>query len=167
MITFFTDGSWRSQAKKGGYSVVGFKDIDTDPQIIYAYQKNFSQGTNNIMELKAILHAYDIATNVFSKEKVVIYSDSIYCVKSITEWAFTWAANEWKNSKNEEVKNIELIKELHKKFNLSPHNCQLKWIKGHNKNFGNEIADAIATKNKNKFLKLINEKRIKIKKLDF
>ena len=158
MITIFTDGSSRKSSADGGYGVIAFKD----EQIIYAHQEQKDNVTNNQMELQAIIHACEFADKYFPNEEVIIYSDSSYCVNSITNWMFTWAKNGWINSKKEQVKNIDLIKTLYKYFSTDFYHCQIQWNKGHNGVIGNELADALATADQQKFLQLIQKNNIKI-----
>lgn len=158
MIEVFTDGSSRKADNTGGFGVVIFKDNI----IIYAHQEQFSNVTNNQMELQAIIHACEYVDKFFPTEEIIIYSDSSYCVNSVNEWMYTWAKKNWINSKKETVKNIDLIKTLYKYFSTDFYHCQLKWNKGHDGECGNELADALATHNSIKFTKIIEDNNIKL-----
>lgn len=158
MIEIFTDGSFRKSTSEGGYGVIAFNNN----KIIYAHQEQIKNVTNNQMELQAVIHACEFADKYFSQEDIIIYSDSSYCVNSINDWMHTWARNGWINSKKEQVKNIDLIKTLYKYFNTDFYHCQIQWSKGHNGTLGNELADALATADSNKFVKIIQDNNIKI-----
>jgi ribonuclease HI len=74
---------------------------------------------------------------------VVIYTDSIYVKKGITEWIAKWEKNGWKNANKKPVKNKDLWTKLDglcKKNKVS-----WKWVKGHSTNEYNNLADELAT----------------------
>lgn len=164
MITVYTDGSFRASENKGGYGVVFFNENN---ELIYAYQEQIDNTTNNKMELMAILHTIEIADRCFPDEDMLIYSDSAYCVNSINTWAANWSKNGWINSKKEPVKNQDLIKIIYNYFTKKNCKSQLFHLKGHANNIGNELADALATANKAKIFKILEDNHIVIKKFDF
>lgn len=164
MIEIFTDGSSRKSSNDGGYGVVAFQNIDSNPPtIIYAYQEQLENVTNNQMELRAIIHACEFADSYYPDEEITIYSDSAYCVNSINDWMYGWARNGWINSKKEQVKNLELMKTLYKYFTTDFYHCQLKKTSAHCGIMQNELADALATANAKKFAQIIQQNNIKIK----
>lgn len=160
MITIYTDGSFRASENCGGYGVVAFNDNN---ELIYAYQEQVHNVTNNIMELQAILHATDFIDENCPDEQVTIYSDSSYAVNSINVWSAGWAANGWINSKKEPVKNLGLIQSLYFYFTKNFQKCQIVYLKGHNENLGNELADALATHDGTKFKALLEKNHVKVK----
>lgn len=162
MIEIYTDGSCRKN-NKGGYSIIVFNNNE----LIYAYQCQVDNTTNNQMELEAIILACKFADTYFPDEEVAIYSDSAYCVNAVNDWMHTWVSKYWLNSKNEPVKNQEQMKELYSLFSQDFYHCSLYKIPGHEDIAGNELADAAACLNKTKFLDIINKKHIKIGKFDF
>jgi len=112
MIKFFTDGSCSGNGythSSGGYGVVA---IDDNNNIVWQYQDFKKPTTNNEMELMAILKAlqYINDNNKNNFVKPVIYSDSAYCINLITNWMYSWERNGWMRPKNQEVKNLEIIK---------------------------------------------------------
>lgn len=95
--------------------------------------------TNNFMELTAIaeaLKAFKKRDNV----TVTIYSDSKYCIDSITKWMGNWKSNGW-TKKGGEIKNLELFKEID---SLMSQFLEVEFVhvKGHNGEAGNERVDA-------------------------
>lgn len=68
--------------------------------------------------------------------------------------------NGWKSSKNEEVKNIELVKRLYKLLKVDFPNFKIEKCNGHIGVIGNELADAAATNNEAKFEKIKKENNI-------
>ena len=153
MIEIYTDGSYKRKTNIGGFGVAAFKNNE----LLYVYCKHFNDVTNNQMELKAIIHACEWADKYFPDEEVIIYSDSSYCVKSINEWMKTWAVNNWISASKKPVENVELMKTLYKYFNQEFYHVSVQWIKSHNENIGNELADALAQNDSNKFWKLMEK----------
>jgi ribonuclease HI len=158
MIEIYTDGSSKGNPGEGGFGVIA-KDTKTN-KIIHVYKKREKKVTNNQAELKAILYALELISNEYKGCKCIIYSDSLYCVNICNDWIHKWAKNNWINSRNQQVENVELIKSLYKYINIDFSNFQIKKLKGHDGIIENEIADALATNNKTKFKKLIQENNI-------
>ena len=93
------------------------------------------------MELMAAIVGLEALTNPC---EVDLYSDSQYLVKAFNDrWINSWLKNNWKNSKKEPVKNIDLWKRLLKA--MEPHNVNYIWVKGHAGHPGNERCDQLAT----------------------
>lgn len=156
MIKFFTDGSSRGNPGKGGYGIVIFKeDI-----LIDCRTEQFDNVTNNQMELQAILIALQYIKDNNIKEECVIYSDSAYCVNICNDWIFTWAINNWKNSKKEQIKNYDLIIQLYPFLKKEFPNYSIQKVKGHDTCLGNNLADALATDNLIEFTKILKENNI-------
>lgn len=143
----------------GGYAVV----ILLNNIIEYSYSKQLANVTNNQMELQAILHAFKHIISKNPEEDFVIYCDSAYCVNICNDWIFTWAKNNWINSKKEEIKNINLIKELYSYLKIDFPNFKIEKISGHSNILGNELADALCSNNEAKFAKIKKENNIKDK----
>lgn len=94
------------------------------------------------MELTAILYALKhIEIEEVSFLKPIIYSDSAYCVNLINDWMYSWARNGWKRPKNQEVKNLNLIKEIYKLADIA----EIRKVKGHSDNKWNNYVDKLAT----------------------
>ena len=143
----------------GGYAVV----ILLNNTIEYSYSKQLANVTNNQMELQAILHAFKHIISKNPEEDFVIYCDSAYCVNICNDWIFTWAKNNWVNSKKEEIKNIDLIKELYSYLKIDFPNFKIEKIPGHSDILGNELADALCSNNETKFAKIKKENNIRDK----
>jgi len=143
----------------GGYAVI----ILLDNTIEYSYSKQLTNVTNNQMELQAILHAFKYIISKNPEEDFVIYCDSAYCVNICNDWIFTWAKNNWINSKKEEIKNIDLIKELYSYLKVDFPNFRIEKIPGHSNIIGNELADALCSNNEAKFIKIKKENNIRDK----
>ena len=140
----------------GGYAVV----ILLNNTIEYSYSMQLANVTNNQMELQAILHAFKHIISKNPEEDFIIYCDSAYCVNICNDWIFTWAKNNWINSKKEEIKNIDLIKELYSYLKIDFPNFKIEKIPGHSNILGNELADALCSNNEAKFVKIKKENNI-------
>jgi ribonuclease HI len=153
MVKIFTDGSSRGNPGKGGFGVVAMKD----DVIIWKYSGYCEKTTNNCEELKAI--ALGIAYAIlheFKEDEYTIYSDSAYCINMIKDWMWTWAKNDWKNSKNVEIKNKPIVLVIYSYLKQLKYNDKnFQKIAGHANIAGNELADALAKNDNNKFKKYL------------
>ena len=132
----YTDGACSGNPGPGGWGAV-IIDKDNNQENISGSEKNT---TNNRMELLAAIKALK---KIKVKSDVVIYTDSIYVKKGITEWIAKWEKNGWKNANKKPVKNKDLWTKLDglcKKNKVS-----WKWVKGHSTNEYNNLADELAT----------------------
>lgn len=141
MVVAYTDGSCLANGKtnsRGGFGVV----IVENDLILDQYQHFEENTTNNAQELKAILW---VLLNYGKRwPGILVYSDSAYCVNTLTQWMYNWARNGWLKSDNKSPENLDLIKtyyDLEKRgFKIT-----LEKIKGHAGNRWNEMADQLAT----------------------
>lgn len=133
VIEFYTDGACKKNPGVGGWAVCCF-----NPPI----EKNgFEKDTtNNRMELVAVIRAFE---EIKEDKKYILYTDSQYVYKGITEWRHSWKKKGWKNSMKKEIQNIDLWKELDVLVDKNT-NVEYRWIRGHDGNIGNERADKLA-----------------------
>jgi ribonuclease HI len=132
MIIYYTDGSASPNPGPGGFSVIK----NSVPHILGSED---GETTNIRMEGMAIVAALKDAAG----EHAEIYTDSEFWINVITKWAPGWEAKGWKK-KGGEIKNLEIVKEaleLHKNSN-----AVLVWVRGHEGDEGNELADEWANK---------------------
>lgn len=101
------------------------------------------EGTNNIAELTAVIHALKYIKQM-NPGKVLVIADSQYVVKGATQWYKSWQRNGWKSSSGKKVLNIELWKELVSL--IGQLDVDFEWIKGHDENEYNEQVDKLAKK---------------------
>jgi ribonuclease HI len=79
---------------------------------------------------------------------VLIWSDSNYAIKCVTEWFPTWIEKKWKNSAGKDVMNKDIIEPIIDRIaerRLAGASTKFNWVKGHENNLGNVAADALAT----------------------
>lgn len=131
MIIYYTDGSCSPNPGPGGFAVIKNMEVFS-----YGYELN---STNIRMEGQAILTALkdDI------EKECIIYTDSEFWINVITKWASGWKDRGWKKTGGE-IKNLDLVVELHNTYSLS--RAELVWVKGHEGDTGNELADTWANK---------------------
>jgi len=143
----YTDGS-----HAGG--VGGWAYIMTDGrQILYLPQTESSpaqplyanghlpSATNNTAELRAIYKALDRTLQIGYKQ-ATIFSDSMYCINSLTKWYRNWQRNGWKTASGKPVENQELIRNilaLQAKASIT-----YQHVRAHNGDKFNEMVDQLA-----------------------
>jgi ribonuclease HI len=93
------------------------------------------------MELTAVIEAL---STLKRRCDVVIYTDSEYVRKGITEWMANWKRRGWKTADGKPVKNVELWQKLDAA--AAAHQVEWRWVKGHAGDPGNERADALANR---------------------
>ena len=149
-INIYTDGAYGKSLKSKdskqkrvdvGSGLVVF-DIDGKVESLWAGSSTI-YSTSNIAELKALLKAVEIASEVEDGTNVIIHSDSRYSIRSTTEWIIGWRRYGWVNYEGEPVKNKYLIQKIADILNKNKH-IQLKWVKAHSGVLGNELADRMA-----------------------
>lgn len=140
-MIIYTDGSAHPNPGPGGYGVV---ILDNNENFLYSYNKEYKKTTNNEMELKAILYAMlNYGTKDYNNIPIV-YSDSNYCIQTLTNWMFGWANKGWLKSDNKTPENLELIQAFYDHWQKG-YRIDLKKVKGHTGNKWNEMADKLAT----------------------
>jgi ribonuclease HI len=105
--------------------------------------------TNNRMELMAVIQALGALKRPCN---IVLYLDSEYVRKGITEWIHGWKAKGWRTAAKQPVKNVDLWKQLDDAVVTSNHVIEWRWVKGHAGDPGNERADALANQGVEKVL---------------
>ena len=94
------------------------------------------------MELLAAIKALEFARDNFQGVRIVVYTDSNYVKRGITEWVDNWVKRGWKTAAGKPVKNKNLWIRLNQLYAQSL--VDWRWVKGHNNNPGNERADQLA-----------------------
>ena len=124
----FTDGACRVSTNDGGIGIVFVKD----DEIIYTFNKHFSNVTNNQMEIMAVVYAlHAISTSMSS---ITIISDSQYVLGCINKG--------WTRKKNQ--KYWKLFDKVYQKAKSLCSEINFEWTKGHNVDKYNNEADRLA-----------------------
>ena len=135
-VVIYTDGACSGNPGPGGWgAVLYFGDQSKE---IYGSEQDT---TNNKMELTAAIKALAALNRPC---KVVIHTDSNYLRNGITLWIHDWKKKNWRTAGNKPVKNIELWKDLEQE--IERHVVEWKWVKAHNGDIGNELADSLAVR---------------------
>ena len=134
-VEIYTDGACSGNPGIGGWGAyLKYKDN------VKELSGSDENTTNNRMELVAAIEGLKILKK---SSKVNLYTDSVYLKDGITKWIFNWQKNNWKNANKKDVKNKDLWIQLLEVVNK--HDINWIWVKGHEGNKGNEIADNLAT----------------------
>ena len=82
---------------------------------------------------------------------MTIYSDSAYVVNAVKKgWLKNWHSNGWQTKENKPIKNMEIWKKAYKLIYEKGMEVNMVWVKGHNDNPLNELADKKAVEAKQK-----------------
>ena len=136
ILTIYTDGACSGNPGPGGWGVL----------LQYGDNEKTLKGgdpstTNNRMEMTAAIKAIEAINETYTGE-IILWTDSTYVMKGITEWIHGWKKKNWIKSDKKPVINTDLWKVLD---NLnSQKNIQWNWVKGHAGVEGNERADELA-----------------------
>lgn len=133
-VVIYTDGACRGNPGPGGWGVV------------LRYQGNLKtlngfdpETTNNRMELTAVIEGLRALTRSCDIE---LHTDSKYVMQGVNEWLSNWKRNGWKTAAKKPVKNIDLWQQLDDE--VSRHEIDWNWVKGHSGIEDNEFADQLA-----------------------
>lgn len=90
--------------------------------------------TNIRMEGFAIIEALKDAAG----QPCEIRTDSEFWINVITKWSLAWEANGWKK-KGGPIQNLDIVQDVCPLYKQSK--AKLTWVRGHNNDEGNELAD--------------------------
>ena len=122
-IVIHTDGACKGNPGQGGWGAVIEHNGD---QIRLSGGE--PQTTNNRMEMTAVIKGLEAVDHA---AKVLISSDSTYVVNTMTKG--------WKRKANHDL--WERLDAL-----VQSRDVSWRWVRGHNGDLGNELADLLATK---------------------
>lgn len=128
-ITLYVDGACRGNPGLGGWGA--YIITETEEHKLCGGEDNT---TNNRMELTAAIEGILFCP---TDAKLVVWTDSTYVKRGITEWITGWKKKNWKD-----VKNPDLWKKLDAA--CQGRDIDWHWVKGHAGHEGNEMADQLA-----------------------
>jgi ribonuclease HI len=133
-VDIYTDGACSGNPGPGGWGSV----------LLYnGHRRELSGGeratTNNRMELMAVIQALETLKRPCD---VVLYTDSVYVMKGMTEWLAQWKRRNWRTADRKPVKNVELWQRLEQAIHR--HRVDWRWVRGHSGVPENERADELA-----------------------
>ncbi len=135
VVEISTDGACLGNPGPGGWGAV-LRYKGTEKEI----SGSAPDTTNNKMELQAAIEGLAALTR---PSTVILYTDSSYVRNGIMKWVAGWQRNGWKTADKKPVKNADLWKSLIDEEKR--HQVEWRWVKGHNGDHYNEIADRLAT----------------------
>jgi len=139
-VVIFTDGACSGNPGPGGWGSIVWLPDDT----ICELGDGVRETTNNRMEMAAAIHSLKML-ELSEPTKILLYTDSQYLIRGITQWIFGWRAKGWKNAEGKDVANREHWEELLRQVTrLKPSTIEWKYVRGHSGYPGNERCDQIA-----------------------
>lgn len=134
-VDIYTDGACSGNPGAGGWAaILIYKKVE---KAVFGY---FKDTTNNRMELFAIIQGL---RQLKESCEVTVYSDSAYAVEPFLQnWITTWQLNNWRTAAKQDVKNIDLWKNL--LFEIEKHKVTFVKVKGHSDNVYNNKCDELA-----------------------
>jgi ribonuclease HI len=133
-VEIYADGACKGNPGVGGWGVL-MRFGGTEREL-FGGEANT---TNNRMELTAVIEALAALKRECA---AVVYTDSSYVQKGISEWIHGWKRNGWKTADKKPVKNADLWLKLDGL--AAQHRIDWRWVKGHAGHPENERADALA-----------------------
>ena len=132
----YSDGACSGNPGPGGWAFIHWNPNDDGVFEGSGFENNT---TNNRMEMTASLEAL---RRVPANDSVILYTDSVYVIRGITQWVFGWKKRAWKTAEGNEVINRDLWERLlnacfQKKIDW-------RYIPGHKGFPGNERVDVLA-----------------------
>jgi ribonuclease HI len=92
--------------------------------------------TNNLMELRAV---YEALAATPRDQPLLIESDSLYVIRSVSEWMTGWKRNGWLTKANKPVANQPAIQQIDQQ--LQGRDIEWRHVKGHAGHVLNEVCD--------------------------
>ena len=135
-VEIYTDGACRGNPGPGGWGVLLI--AGSREKTLYGGE---AETTNNRMELTAAIEALRALKR---PSDVVLHTDSRYVMDGIMSWLANWKRRGWTTAAKKPVKNRDLWQALDAE--AAKHSIRWVWVKGHDGNPGNELADALANR---------------------
>lgn len=135
-VEIYTDGACSGNPGEGGWgAILRYGAFERE---ISGYEPDT---TNNRMELKAAIEGLRALKESCEVE---LFSDSSYMVNAFEKnWIYGWKFNGWKTKNKDDVKNMDLWRELD--MLCAKHYVNWIKVKGHSDNEYNNRCDQLAT----------------------
>ena len=144
ITNLYTDGACSGNPGPGGWGTVAYFDDGECHEI----GGRDGATTNNRMEMQAAISALEFFASTNQTHQCVLYTDSEYLIKGITQWVKGWKKKGWKTAAGKAVLNQDLWETLDRLNGQvqSQTKVPVSWqhVRGHSGNVGNERCDTIA-----------------------
>ena len=138
-IVIYTDGACKGNPGPGGWGALLRAADGAEKELCGGELET----TNNRMEMMAVIEALSALKRPCH---VILFVDSQYVLKGMTEWLHGWKAKGWRTAAKQPVKNVDLWQRLDALVHQSEPRIEWQWVKGHAGDPGNERADALANR---------------------
>jgi ribonuclease HI len=138
----FTDGSsLKNPGGPGGTGFIVFDRLHSALRFggVRYLEDGDSAVTNNRMELRAVLHAFE---HLPEGAEVEVTSDSRYVVDALSKWIHGWRRRNWRTAEGGPVLNRDLIEAIDARARSL--RVRYAWVRGHDGHPLNELVDALA-----------------------
>lgn len=133
MYKIYSDGSCLGNPGPGGVGIVILKNDEVIEKLSFGE----AYTTNNRMEMMATISGIAYIQEMYGNDSTItVITDSNYVVKGMNEWRHGWKKKNWKGCN----KNLDLWHII----DAIGDKCTYQWVKGHNKDKYNEMADQLA-----------------------
>jgi ribonuclease HI len=140
----YTDGACSGNPGPGGWGTVAYYDDGSCHELGGRDRAT----TNNRMEMQAAISALEFFAGTSQTHQCVLYTDSEYLIKGITQWMKGWKKKGWKTAAGKDVLNKDLweILDVLDRQVQAQTKVPVSWqhVRGHSGNVGNERCDTIA-----------------------
>ena len=133
-VAAFTDGACSGNPGPGGWGCL-LRYGDSEKEL----SGGEAETTNNRMELTAVIMALK---QLKEPCHVTLCTDSRYVMDGVLKYLDNWQKNLWRKSNRKPVLNVDLWQEL--TTQLSRHQVEWIWVKGHAGHDYNERCDTLA-----------------------
>ncbi len=136
MVEIYTDGACKGNPGVGGWGAI-LRFGGTERELF----GGVANTTNNRMEMTAVIEALRVLSRSCD---AIVFTDSSYVQKGISEWIHGWKRNGWKTADKKPVKNADLWQVLDEL--AAGHKIEWRWVRGHAGHPENERADLLANR---------------------
>ena len=138
-IIVFTDGACSGNPGPGGWGAV----IVLPTGAVQELGSGDPTTTNNRMEMAGVLGALEFLSN--TEGDIIVYTDSTYVIRGITQWVWGWKRNNWRTAEGKEVSNKDIWEKLFFAVQRRKDMGKIHWnyTRGHMGTPGNERCDVI------------------------
>jgi len=149
LVAVYADESCLGNGQKNGDTpggaagVIEWQHPETGTIKRWDYWISEPSTTNNRMALRSVIEAFRGISKKERLFRVVFTTDSRYVVDGMTSWVHGWAARGW-TRKGGAIENLALWQDALRA--LGRHECEWRWVRGHNGQPQNEYANHLATR---------------------